>query len=94
MTEIKLEASENKGKFIIYQNGVFAGEMNYTMFGSSRLIINLTEVEEAFRGEGLAEKLVMAGVEHARKNNIKIIPMCPYAKSLFEENEAIQDVLA
>ena len=32
-------------------------------------------------------------VKFARENNIKIIPLCPFAKSVFDRTESIRDVL-
>jgi predicted GNAT family acetyltransferase len=37
--------------------------------------------------------LVHAGVEYARENNLKIFPLCPFAKSIFDKREAFRDVL-
>jgi predicted GNAT family acetyltransferase len=35
----------------------------------------------------------MEVVLFARENNIKIIPLCPFAKSVFDKTEEIRDVL-
>ena len=35
----------------------------------------------------------MATVNFARQKNVKIQPDCPYAKSVFEKDKEIQDVL-
>jgi predicted GNAT family acetyltransferase len=37
--------------------------------------------------------LVSAAVDYVRKNNIKIIPLCPFAKSVFDKVKEFQDVL-
>jgi predicted GNAT family acetyltransferase len=49
--------------------------------------------DPTYRGQGLAEKLVAAGVEKARKEGKKIIPLCPFAKKEFEEKSEYADVL-
>lgn len=36
--------------------------------------------------------LVMSAVDFARANNIKIMPLCPFAKAQFEKDASIQDV--
>lgn len=94
MSKIKQEDNGKKGRFIIYDNDEFAGEMTYTWTSEKKFIIDHTGVEEAFGGQGLAKKLVMAGVEYARKNDLEVIPLCPYAKSRFEKDKSIRDVLA
>jgi predicted GNAT family acetyltransferase len=35
----------------------------------------------------------MEVVNYARENKIKIIPLCPFAKSVFDKVEEIRDVL-
>ncbi len=94
MARITREDNGKKGRFIIYENDAFAGEMTFTWAGNEKFIIDHTGVEDRFGGKGLAKELVMAGVEYARKNNLKIIPLCPYAKSRFDKDPAIRDVLA
>ncbi|MER2117389.1 MAG: GNAT family N-acetyltransferase, partial [Enterococcus casseliflavus] len=49
-------------------------------------------VDPAYRGQGLAEKLVAKGVEKARKEQKKIIPLCPFAKKEFERKPEYADV--
>lgn len=57
------------------------------------MIIDHTFVEPEYRGQKLAEKLVLNGVELARREGKKIIPLCPYAKKEFERKPEYQDVL-
>ncbi|TYP71596.1 putative GNAT family acetyltransferase [Aquimarina intermedia] len=80
MTKIGREDNGKKGRFIIYENDKFAGEMTYTWAGKSKFIINHTGVEEQFSGKGFGKKLVMKSVEFARNNDLKILPLCPFAK--------------
>ena len=94
MTEIKNHNDDKKGLFEIYFENKKAGEMTYTWAGEDKFIIDHTQVDEAFSGKGLAKKLVIAGVEYARKNSKKIIPLCSYAKATIDRNAVLQDVLS
>lgn len=94
MVRIEQEDNGKKGKFIIYDNDEIAGEMTYTWAGKDKFIIDHTIVEERFGGKGLAKELVLADVAYAREKNVKIIPLCPYAKARFDKEESIRDVLA
>lgn len=94
MTSIKQEDNGKKGRFVIYENEELAGEMTYTWAGQEKFKIVHTSVDKKFAGKGFAKELVMAGVELARKNGLKIIPLCPYAKDRFDRDESIRDVLA
>lgn len=91
--EIQHQSTESKGAFFIEMNGGKAAEMTYSKAGSGLIIIDHTEVSEALRGTGAGKKLVMAAVEYARENKLKILPLCPFAKSVFDKTEAIRDVL-
>ena len=94
MVKIEREDNGKKGRFVIYENDEFAGEMTFTWAGKEKFIIDHTGVEEIFNGKGYAKQLVMAGVDYARENDLKIIPLCPYAKSRFDKDKSIGDVLA
>lgn len=93
MTKIEREDNGKKGRFVIYHQDQYAGEMTYTWAGENMFIIDHTGVEEEFGGKGLAKELVMEGVKFARENKVKIMPLCPYAKARFDKDESIRDVL-
>lgn len=85
---------ECKGFFKATENDQTAGQMTYSWAGSDKFIIDHTEVEPQFNGQGVGRKLVMAAVEFAREKGLKIIPLCPYAKSVFDKTPEIADVLS
>lgn len=91
--EIQHINDTRRGYFEAVEYGKQAGKMTYTWAGDSKFIIDHTEVNEEFSGKGVGKKLVMAAVEYARANNLKIIPLCPFAKSVFDKAEEIHDVL-
>lgn len=82
-----------RGYFEAVEDGKEAGKMTYTWAGDSKFIIDHTEVSPDFNGKGVGKKLVMAAVDYARANNLKIIPLCPFAKSVFDKVPEIDDVL-
>ena len=67
--------------------------MTWSDAGPDIMIIDHTFVDPAYRGQKLDEKLVYTGVELARRDGKKIIPLCPYAKKEFEKKPEYQDVL-
>jgi predicted GNAT family acetyltransferase len=68
--------------------------MTYTMAGEQRAIIDHTTVDDALRGTGAGKKLVEAAVLWARAERKKILPLCPFAKSVFDKTPAYADVLS
>jgi len=91
--EIKQTNSESKGAFKAMEAGREAGEITYSMAGEGKMIIDHTEVNPDFKGKNVGKNLVMAAVDYARENDIKIMPLCPFAKSVFDKTPDIQDVL-
>lgn len=94
--EVRIEVEDDgrKGRFAIYENEIYAGEMTFTWAGESKFIIDHTGVEEAFGGKGFGRKLVKAGVDYAREHGVKIFPLCPFARKEFLRHEEYQDVRA
>jgi len=91
--DIKLEESATRGSFYVEENGQRLAEMVFTKAGDTRIIINHTEVSDALRGKNAGKQLVAAGVDYARKHNLKVFPLCPFAKSVFARVTEYQDVL-
>lgn len=91
--EIQHTNNETKGAFKAVEAGKEAGNMTYSWAGTERFIIDHTDVNPGFSGQGVGKKMVLAAVEYARKNNLKILPLCPFAKSVFDKMEEIRDVL-
>jgi predicted GNAT family acetyltransferase len=67
--------------------------MTYTVAGS-RVIIDHTTVDDSLRGTGTGRKLVEAAVQWARSEKVKLMPLCPYARSVFDKTPEYADVLA
>ena len=93
MLEVKQINRETKGEFIATFDGNKAGVMTYSWAGADKIIIDHTEVEEEFNGQGVGKEMLVKAVEFARENSKKIIPLCPFAKATFQKNEDLQDVL-
>lgn len=81
--ELKHEFDGKKGAFYWDRNGQRMGESTYTMAGADKLIIDHTHTVEEMQGTGKASELVAAVVEHARANDLKILPLCAFARHMF-----------
>jgi predicted GNAT family acetyltransferase len=90
---IGLEVNGTKGYFYISVDGKQEGKMTFVFVGSDKIIIDHTEVNEGNNGKGYGKKMVAEAVEFARGKNIKIIPLCPFAKSVFDKTSEFRDVL-
>ena len=92
--EILQEDNGKKGKFYIEQDGHQVAEMTYTYAGPKKMIIDHTGVDDSLKGQSVGYKLVEAAVNFLRANDLKVIPLCPFASAVFrKKGEAYADVL-
>lgn len=91
--EILQKDDNKKGSLYIEIENEILAEMTYVWAGTDKIIIDHTEVNEKLKGKGAGKQLVTKAVEFARAKNIKILPLCPFAKSVFDKVEEFRDVL-
>jgi len=91
--DIRFEQTNSKGAFYISQNDTRVGELTFSKAGDKLIIIDHTDVSDSLRGTGAGKELVAAAVTYARNNNLKVLPLCPFANSVFSKTAEFQDVL-
>ncbi|MCO6543490.1 MAG: N-acetyltransferase [Lactobacillus sp.] len=69
------------------------GEITYTQIDDQTISIDHTFVAPTYRHHGLARQLLQAVLDLAIQNHWKIVPVCPYAKKVFQQEEDIQYLL-
>ncbi|GGE98984.1 N-acetyltransferase [Stappia taiwanensis] len=90
--EIRREEGESKGRYVLLLDGHEA-EMTYSRAGATTIIIDHTGVPDALRGRGAGKALVQRGVEDARAEGRRIVPLCPFAKAEIARHPEWRDVL-
>lgn len=91
---MKYQFEEGENRFVVKDDqSNEVGEVTYSQAGENILIIDHTGIDDAHRGQGLAEKLVLKVIEKAKDENLKIMPLCPFAKREFEKNAEYREVL-
>ena len=90
---IQLKEDGSKGYAMASENEIQGGMMTYSIASPTLIIIDHTEVEPAFEGKGVGKKMLFKIVDMARERDIKVIPLCPFAASMFKKLDAIKDVL-
>jgi len=89
---MELSIEERKFSFI-NEEGNHIAEMTYSLAGEKIIIIDHTEVHDDYRGNRLGYKLLLQVVEMAKNTGKKIMPLCPYAKSVFDKTDEFDSVL-
>jgi predicted GNAT family acetyltransferase len=82
-----------KGVFFVERDGRRVAELTYAISGGEA-IVDHTYVDPALRGGTLASSLVEAAVRWARRENLRILPLCPYVSRVFDRTPAYADVRA
>ena len=85
---IQQKQEGSKGSFYVEENGIILAEMTWSMTSTNLMIIDHTEVSDTLRGKNVGYQLVHTAVEYARANHFKILPLCPFAKSVFDKKGA------
>ncbi len=72
--EFYIEAPEGKA-FLHYERNGDVLDFHHTF------------VPPELRGKGLAEQVVIASLQYAEKNHLKVVPSCPYVARFVMKNE-------
>ena len=92
--EIQKKKVVTKGICYVENDKTIMSKMLYTKPSPGKMNIEHTEVSEELKGQNVGYQLVKTAVEFARANNIKIIPLCPFANSVFKRKPEFADVLS
>jgi hypothetical protein len=90
--EIRQSEQDGKGGFTAWDADAKAGTMSYSRLNEQVVIIDHTETSPGFEGRGVGRRLVTHGVEWAREHDQQLMPLCPFAKSVFDRMPEWQDV--
>ena len=83
MGEVELKLNgQQQGAFRIMEDDEQIGEMAIDI-KEGILTAYHTEVVEKAEGKGYAKKLLNAMADYARKNSLKVVPLCPYVHLQF-----------
>ena len=91
--EVQLKISNKSGVFYIEINGNEEAMMTFFLTDDNKMTIDHTEVNTGNEGKGFGKKLLFKAIEYARKNNLKIIPVCSFVKSAIEKTPEFKDIV-
>lgn len=90
-----MEILEGNNRFYVNDaSGNQVAEVVFVPTGDTLAIIEHTEVDPSLKGQGVGKQLVAKVVERMRRENRKIIPLCPFAKHEFDTTPAYADIRA
>ena len=66
--------------------------LEYALQGDTITLVH-TEVPAELEGRGFGSQLARAGLEYARKNGLKVVPVCEFVAGYIERHPEYQDLV-
>ncbi|AKP66980.1 GNAT family N-acetyltransferase [Companilactobacillus ginsenosidimutans] len=91
-----MEMRHGENRFYLFDTDTHkeVGEIVYSKVEDNIISIDHTRVDETFQGHGFAGRLLNSMLDYADLNNLKIVPVCEYAKVAFKKRPEIRFLLA
>lgn len=83
----------NDGQFTLFENDEIVGYIKYEYAKNGNLKASGTFIDEKFRGQEIGKILFNQLFEFAQKENVKIIPVCPYVVHQFNKHPEWNNLL-
>ncbi|MEL1243048.1 GNAT family N-acetyltransferase [Flavobacterium sp. DGU11] len=80
--------------FILLDNGMEAGWIQYQWLEDGNLLASGTRVYEEFRDQKLGMPLFSRLVDFAQEKNVRIQPQCPFVAKTFARHPELKHLLA
>ena len=91
---VEREDSPGHGRYVIRLPGGHEAEMTFRKVGTDKIVIDHTYTPPEFRGNNLAFQLMQRTIDDARRDGIRIHPVCSYAVAQFRRHPDWSDLLA
>jgi predicted GNAT family acetyltransferase len=93
--KVTIEREELNGvhEFVLRLDGERFGSLEFTRPEVGVLRIEYVEVAPELRGSGLGRQLVSAAVDWARAAEMKIVPICGYARAVIARDPSMSSQL-
>ncbi|UWQ17525.1 GNAT family N-acetyltransferase [Jannaschia sp. M317] len=67
--------------------------MTYSRLGTTKLIVDHTDVPEALQGQGVGMMLAERMISDARAEGLRVIALCPFVKAQAQRHPDWADVI-
>ena len=84
LDKLAITHNEADHTFEVWIDG-YLSKLDYIQDGKNFVIAHVGVYPE-LRGQGIAGKIVEAGLQYAKQNSLRVIPMCSYAAAYIRRN--------
>jgi len=93
-SEIIIERNGGQGVYLLPLPGEQPARLTFVERGPGHIAIDYSFVPPAWRGRGVALRLIRRVVDDARAQDFRITPLCGYVAAEFRRHPEWSDVLA
>lgn len=93
MASAEVTNNEEKTRFEIHLDGGVAGFADYRQAPRQLRSFLKTEVDPAYRGQGLGGHLIKAALDSTRDSGLGVLPYCPAFQSYIAKNPEYLDLV-
>jgi len=76
--EPRVERNDEEGRYELWVGDVLGGFTEFAPDSRGRLVFPHTEIDPAFKGDGLGSVLLAGAMEDAARRGVTIVPRCPF----------------
>jgi predicted GNAT family acetyltransferase len=92
-TEPRITDNPRASRYELWLGTTLAGLIEYRSKPGVVFLVH-TEVDPAFAGQGLGERLVAGALEDLRARGLKLVPLCPFVRAYLRRHPDQVDLVA
>jgi uncharacterized protein len=83
-----------QSRYELWVGSTRAGLIQYLPEEEDTVLLVHTEVDPAFEGQGLGERLVADALDDLRARGLKLVPLCPFVRAYLRRHPDQADLVA
>lgn len=92
--EITLTEEDGHGQFLARSDKGRAAVVAFSRLKPDLILLEHVQTFPGHQGQGNGERMVRHVAQWARDNDQKVMPLCPFARTVFDRHPELQDVRA
>jgi uncharacterized protein len=91
-TEPRVTDNPDERRYELWLGTTRAGLIEYLAEPDTVLLVH-TEIDPAFAGQGLGERLVAGAIDDLRARGLKLVPLCPFVRAYLRRHPDQADLV-